>query len=235
MARKGSTNQKKPSGPNLLTIPFLDRAPLWMKASAFAVFGAIMVIALWLFGQDYATSVAGYRLLPSRKLETDVTAALVGALPQLIQIAMAWVLVTRAEHGRRLAAVVWLATFLADFGTDYYFKISALDWPANPLEHVFLAGSVMGETFFLFTLGSEWMLILAVNNLGPLLAPVTRWAWSGLAGRWAMARAAWQTASSQTEIEGFLGIPDKPTDGFFGDQGARGGNFARAQDRLSSD
>jgi hypothetical protein len=161
--------------PRSLQVPFIERAPSWMKVSATLVFGSIFVIAFFLSIQDYQTSVLGYRLIPSQKIDPDTTSALVGALPQLFQIALAWVIASR-QKGRKLAILLWLIAFSFDFASDYYFKSSGVTWPSDVLAHALVAASILGETFVLYTFGSEFMLIFAWSNLAPLVTPgISAW------------------------------------------------------------
>lgn len=191
--------------PRSLQIPFIERAPGWMKASATFVFGAILFIALYLSVQDYRTSVLGYQLLPSQKVDPETTAALVGALPQLFQIALAWVVASRAR-GRRLALLLWLIAFAFDFASDYYFKIEGVAWPSEFVPHAILAFSIVGETFVLYTFGSEFMLLFAWSNLSPLLLPgiqarLRRW-------RQSLQHGVQQaTAGAGNEIGGLFNVP----------------------------
>lgn len=179
--------------PRSLQVPFIERAPSWMKFSAILVFGGIFVIAIFLSVQDYQTSVLGYRLIPSQKIDPDTTAALVGALPQLFQIALAWVIASR-QKGRKLAMLLWLIAFLFDFASDYYFKSSGVEWPPGVLTHALIAASILGETFVLYTFGSEFMLIFSWSNLAPLVTP-------GLSAWLADVKARIRTATTETGAE----------------------------------
>ncbi len=176
---------------------WLQKQPTWMKVAAFLVFGAICVTAAFLSLQDYQTSRLGYLLLPSRKLDPETTAALVGLLPQAFQIALAWVAATR-RGGRRLVVVLWLLAFVPDYATDLYFKLEGAAWTGDALTDLAIAFVTMAETFLLFTAGSEFMLMFGWANLSPLLVPALGGA---LGGAWRGLRDLFRAAAEEAARE----------------------------------
>jgi len=195
--------------PNSLRIApeWIARQPTWMKVSAVLVFGFIMVAAVYLSVQDYQTSRLGYLLLPSQKLDPETTALFVGGLPQAFQIAAAWVMATR-QRGRKLALLLFLFAFLPDFGSDVYFKMQGVLWSGDFVADALITLSVLFETFFLFTFGSEFMLMFGWANISPLIAPVLGGAWADLKTMWAAAKS--EAAKAAQESGALFGIaPDE--------------------------
>lgn len=199
-----------------MKVSFLETAPAWMKVAATVVFGALFYIAFRLSVWDYQTSVIGYQLLPSRKLEADTAAALIGLLPQLLQIAMGWVAASRAR-GRRLALLLMALAFTFDFITDLQFKMDGLPGDFG------LAAITVIETLALFTLGSEFLLLFSWSNLSPLFLPALMMALRN--GR-AYIVAAWQEAKTVNvggEVGGLFNIGNDANGAAEGGGRSRGG------------
>lgn len=187
-----------------ITPDWLARQPFWMKASATLVFGIILVIAVFLSIQDYQTSRLGYLLIPSQKLDPELTATLVGMLPQAFQIALAWVGATR-KQGRRLVLALWLLAFMPDFLTDLAFKMDGVAWTGEFGKDVVIAGVVLAETLILYTGGSELMIMFAWANISPLIAPTIGGAlggfWTNIRESFAHAREAAAAAAAEAGRE----------------------------------
>lgn len=122
----------------------------------FIVWLALAAVAVRLGIEDYLTSVYGYQLIPTRKTDPNL-AYFVSALPTLIQIAFgAWAI----EKRSRLATVVTLIAFVVDVVTDVNYKVSGVSAPS-----AWLYPLAVAETVVLFTLGSEFLLIAAAQNV----------------------------------------------------------------------
>ena len=122
----------------------------------FATWAALAVVAARLGLEDYLTSVYGYQLMPTRKTDESL-AWFVGLLPQLLQVAFGFIAI---EKRSRMAALITLAAFVADAFADIFYKVSGV-----PGEPVLLYMAAFFETTMLFTLGSEFLLIAALQNL----------------------------------------------------------------------
>jgi hypothetical protein len=115
--------------------------------------GCLLVgLAVILMMEDYATSRAGYLALPTLKVNSTWVTFAVAALPQAGQIVLFYIFGRDTKRG--WAAVVALAFFLADIGTDAWFKCG------GSLSLVPLA---IVESLFIFTLGSEVLFTIAVG------------------------------------------------------------------------
>ena len=102
--------------------------------------------------EDYGSSLYGYRLLPTQKVN-DWVIPLVALLPQAGQIVFGFIYAKDTEQ--RWAGLAWCALHVFDVGTDVYFK--AYGQPA----WVWLAAFV--ETEVVFSLGSELLLVLSAG------------------------------------------------------------------------
>jgi hypothetical protein len=117
---------------------------------------ALAVVAARLGVEDYLTSVYGYQLLPTRKTDESL-AWFIGLLPQLLQVAFGYIAL---EKRSRVATLITLVAFVADAFADIFYKVSGV--PGSPL---LLYSAALMETTLLFTLGSEFLLIAALQNL----------------------------------------------------------------------
>ncbi|MGH2524031.1 MAG: hypothetical protein ACRDH2_16110 [Anaerolineales bacterium] len=106
--------------------------------------------------EDYLTSVYGYQLLPTRKTDPAL-AWFVGALPQLLQITFGFVAI---EKRSRPATLIAMIAFAADAITDVYYKVAGV-----MVDPFWLYTTAFMETTVLFTLGSEFLLIAAMENV----------------------------------------------------------------------
>lgn len=187
---------------------WLANKPAWMKAGMLAVFAVMTYIAVFLAVQDYQTSRLGYMLLPSQKVDPETTAALVGLLPQLLQIAMMWVGATKPQ-ARKLAIILWLVAFVPDFAADLMFK---MNWAVQPEPYLAAVVSTVIETLFLFTLGSEFLLVLSWANLTILIEPYTEALFGGIGNWWAgvQERANAFAAEAGTGAGAMFGFEEPP-------------------------
>jgi hypothetical protein len=122
----------------------------------FATWLALAVVAARLGVEDYLTSVYGYQLLPTRKTDASL-AWFIGLLPQLLQVAFGFIAI---EKRSRSATLITLVAFVADAFADIIYKVSGV--PGDPW---LLYPAAVFETTLLFTLGSEFLLIAALQNL----------------------------------------------------------------------
>jgi hypothetical protein len=122
----------------------------------FTAWIALAVVAVRLGIEDYMTTVYGYQLLPTRKTD-DSLAWFIGLLPQLIQVAFGFIAI---EKRSRPATLIALLAFFVDAATDIFYKVSGV--PGHP---VGLFTAAFFETTVLFTLGSEFLLIAALQNI----------------------------------------------------------------------
>ena len=133
----------------------LRRKPVIVMV-VFATWVALAVVAARLGVEDYLTSVYGYQLLPTRKTDESL-AWFIGLLPQLLQVAFGFIAI---EKRSRTATLITLAAFVADAFADIFYKVSGV--PGDPL---LLWAAAFMETTLLFTLGSEFLLIAALQNI----------------------------------------------------------------------
>ena len=110
---------------------------------------ALAVVLMW---EDYETSRAGYLALPTLKVHSGWVTFAVAALPQAGQIVLYYIFARDTRKG--WAALLATIFFLADLGTDSWFK-SGGEWSLMPL--------AMAESLFIFTLGSEILFTVAVG------------------------------------------------------------------------
>jgi hypothetical protein len=122
----------------------------------FVTWVALAVVAVRLGIEDYMTTVYGYQLLPTRKTDASL-AWFIGLLPQLIQVAFGFIAI---EKRSRPAMLIALIAFFFDAFTDIFYKVSGVQ--GNP---VGLFTAAFFETTVLFTLGSEFLLIAALQNV----------------------------------------------------------------------
>jgi hypothetical protein len=133
----------------------LRRKPI-VVLIVFLCWVGLAIVALRAGVEDYLTSVYGYQLLPTRKTDPSL-AWFVGALPQLLQITFGFIAI---EKRSRPATVIALIAFVADAFADIYYKVAGVS--ADPL---WLYTTALFETTVLFTLGSEFLLIAALENI----------------------------------------------------------------------
>ena len=119
----------------------------------FLAWCALFIVSLRLSWEDYLTSVYGYRLIWTNKTSADI-AWFVGALPQLIEVAFGFIAIEKRNRG---ALAISLTAFLFDVITDVVYKTAGLPTHTIPIATI--------ESVILFTLGSEFLLIAALQNV----------------------------------------------------------------------
>ncbi len=119
----------------------------------------LMALATVLMLEDYATSKAGYEMLPTNKVNTGLVIFTVAALPQLAQIVLFFIFGRDTRKG--WAILLAFAFFAVDLGTDSWYK-SGGDWGLIPLAIV--------ESLFIFTLGSEVLFSIAAGFVAETFA-----------------------------------------------------------------
>ena len=120
----------------------------------FLVLVALLAVSVYLFVTDYITSVYGYNLLTTQRV-SDAEAWFVGALPQLVQVAFGFMALERRNW---LFAGLAGAALVVDVGTDMTFRVG--DGTGFAVYMTALAQSII-----LFTLGSEFLLVAALENI----------------------------------------------------------------------
>lgn len=115
--------------------------------------GCLLVgLAVILMMEDYATSRAGYLALPTLKVNSTWVTFAVAALPQAGQIVLFYIFGRDTKRG--WAALFAFLFFLADIGTDAWFKCGG---------NLRLVPLAIVESLFIFTLGSEVLFTIAVG------------------------------------------------------------------------
>jgi hypothetical protein len=112
----------------------------------------LVLLSVVLMMEDYATSRAGYEMLPTLKVNSGWVTLAVAALPQVGQIVLFYIFGRDTKKG--WAALLASIFFMADLMTDAWFK-SGGSWGLMPLAVV--------ESLFIFTLGSEVLFTIAVG------------------------------------------------------------------------
>jgi hypothetical protein len=126
------------------TKPFILFA--WPLGCLLVAFSVILMF------EDYQTSRAGYLALPTQKVNNGWVTFAVAALPQVGQIVLFYIFGRNTKRG--WAALLAFVFFLADIGTDAWYK-SGQEWSLMPLALV--------ESLFIFTLGSEVLFTIALG------------------------------------------------------------------------
>lgn len=129
----------------------------------FFVFLTMLVVALFTSYEDYTTSRLGYEMLPTRKANPGVIFA-VALIPQIGQVGFSYAWGREWKVNRQLAFVsliTALGLHAIDVGTDVYFK------SAGQPAHVWVLSLIEAE--FIYTLGSEIMLVVSFGMLSQLL------------------------------------------------------------------
>ncbi len=132
------------------------------KFPVIIVFAVGLICGLGIFAEDYSTSLLGYQQLQTLKV-LPFTAYLVAFVPQIGQIIFGYAAVT--DENKRWAGVVAFLLFITDWGLDVYYKSG----PKHELGMVVLAGF---ESFVIYTLLSEVLIVICVGTLMELLGPV---------------------------------------------------------------
>ena len=131
---------------------FLNGSGDYIKKSPFIIPIFVVIVIAFIISiattiEDYSTSMIGYQELPTRKAN-DFVVPLVAALPQVLQIVMAYVFLT---ENKRPAWAFGIAAFahVVDVGLDVFYKTGG-SWSLVPL--------AIAETELVYTFGSEFLL-----------------------------------------------------------------------------
>ena len=119
----------------------------------FLVFTALLGISIVLIWEDFTTSLFGYQQVPTKKVN-EYLPYLVAALPQLVQIGLAYLAIERKNPYYLLVAFVF---FLIDVGTDVYYK--SYGGQSNWLVMIAFL-----ESMSLYTLGSEILFVFSAGE-----------------------------------------------------------------------
>jgi len=127
------------------------------NTSSFIIFAWPLGIVLLCFAcvlmyEDYATSKAGYEMLPTAKVNQDWIPFIVAALPQVGQIVLFFIF--GRDTKKSWAGILAFAFFAVDISTDVWFK-SNQDYWLFPIAFI--------ESLFIFTLGSEVLFTIALG------------------------------------------------------------------------
>lgn len=127
------------------------------NASTFIIFawplGLVLVaLSLVLMYEDYATSKAGYEMLPTAKVNEAWVSFVVAALPQIGQIVLFYIFGRDTRRG--WAGILAFMFFAVDISTDVWFKSNQDLW---------LFPIALVESLFVFTLGSEILFTVAAG------------------------------------------------------------------------
>lgn len=119
------------------------------NTSSFIVFAwplgvILLVLSISLMYEDYVTSLAGYNLLPTAKVNKEWIPLVVAGLPQIGQIVLFFVY--GRDTGKSWAGLLAFLFFLVDISTDVWFKSN---------QELYLFPIAIVESLFVFTLGSE--------------------------------------------------------------------------------
>ena len=120
----------------------------------FLVLIALLAVSVFLFITDYTTSVYGYYRLGTERV-SDLEAWFVGALPQLVLVAFGFMALERRNV---IFAVLAGLAFFIDVATDMAFRVG----DATGFGVYFTA---FLQSIILFTLGSEFLLVAALENI----------------------------------------------------------------------
>ncbi len=112
----------------------------------------VCAISVILMIEDYRTSLAGYLMMPTSKVNHDIVPIAVAALPQFAQILLMYV--GFRDTSKRWAIFMAFFLFLIDTGTDVYFKANG-SWGLVPLATL--------ESIAIFTVGSEILFAISVG------------------------------------------------------------------------
>ena len=150
----------------------------------FLVLVALLAVSVFLFVTDYATSVRGYDLLGTARVSA-AEAWVVGALPQLVQVAFGFMAMERRNW---LFASLAGAALLVDVATDTTFRVSG----AEQLSFAIYVTALL-QSITLFTLGSEFLLVASLE-----IAPVA------LMDAAERRKRAWIRARRRSRSKGFV-------------------------------
>nr|MBN1228363.1 hypothetical protein [Anaerolineae bacterium] len=120
----------------------------------FLVLVALLAVSVFLFVTDYITSVYGYFRLGTARV-SDAEAWFVGALPQLVQVAFGFMALERRNW---LFAVLAGVALVVDVGTDMAFRVGDAQGFA-------IYATALFQSIALFTLGSEFLLVVSLENI----------------------------------------------------------------------
>lgn len=118
------------------------------------VFAVMFVVAFGIAIEDYSTTLEGYRLVPTAKVN-DWILPLVALLPQVGQIGFAYLFAT--DTNKRWAVLVAFVLHVIDVYTDVRFKAAG-----QGLDVWFIA---LVESEVIYTLGSELMVAASFGML----------------------------------------------------------------------
>lgn len=123
------------------------------------VFIVMFIDSVGLSIEDYSTSYWGYKSFPTAKVNIAWISILVGLLPQLIQIGLAYVWLEDTDKNRWALGIAGIA-HLVDLTTDVWYKINI----GNVLHYEYIPLALL-ESWAIYTLGSELMLTVSFGMI----------------------------------------------------------------------
>jgi len=125
----------------------------------FVIVALVIAVNLWI--EDFNTSYAGYKMIPTRKTSESVL-FWVALLPQVGTVVFTFA----AMSGRNMRWNILIATALqfVDWSTDTYFK-------SNALESIGLSVVAGIESLVIYTGGSELLLAVTLGILLDIMSP----------------------------------------------------------------
>ncbi len=116
---------------------------IWPFAAALTIAATLLMI------EDYSTTLHGYLLIPTEKVNKEWVPWVVAFIPQAGQIVLFYLYAT--DTTKVWASKIAFFLFLADGATDVFFKIGG-EWQGVPM----LITAIL-ETIVVFTVGSEFL------------------------------------------------------------------------------
>jgi len=120
----------------------------------------LFYISVNLFIEDYATSKAAYEMFPTRKVNDSIV-GLAAFLPQLLPLFFGYLFL--ADTDKRMYGILSVLIMGLDMFTDVYYKSYGLNTTWTIV--------AMLESFFLYTVGSEILLVATIGTIAALFRP----------------------------------------------------------------
>lgn len=120
----------------------------------------LLYVAVNLFIEDYATSKAAYEMFPTRKVNEGIV-GLAAFLPQLLPLFFGYLFL--ADTDKRMYGILSVVIMGLDMFTDVYYKSYGLDTTWTIVAVL--------ESFFLYTVGSEILLVATIGTIAALFRP----------------------------------------------------------------
>lgn len=142
-------------GQNVLKTFATERSLGWFATLLFLVMFGVSCALMY---EDYSTSLAGYRALPTNKVN-DWVIPMVAMLPQIGQVGFSYVFLT--DTAKQWAGLIAGLLWIVDVATDIYYKSYGMG--------LAVAGIATIETITIYSIGSELMMVTSIGMLAILL------------------------------------------------------------------